>query len=67
MVYQSSIDVSIGLERYFEEYEVVEALKRFNGEKAPRPNGFTIPFDWESQKESWTVAVVLGYSYSSVS
>ena len=32
------------LEREFEKEEIIKALKVAEGDKAPRPNGFTMPF-----------------------
>jgi len=42
----SSIDMEKGiwLEREFEEQEVWEVVRNLNGDKAPRPDGFTMAF-----------------------
>jgi hypothetical protein len=34
----------IWMEREFEKCEVLEVVRNFKGDKAPRPNGFTMAF-----------------------
>lgn len=43
----------VGLELRFSEEEVGTTLKELNGDKAPKPNGYTIAFwqcNWETVK-----------------